>query len=237
MTARLRSISERAERSGSLASMAWLTVWAPIVTRGSSASPATSSQEVVDRVGADRDERIVRKPRHFVPGHAQFLAEGRDVDPIAGAEIAHDLTKLLLGLEAAHPAIELVEQVPLLGHGAAFESLLLAVDQEADALVAGDDRFEREPPQFAEPVGEARRDVDGERHLVALEDGIGPLQGVAVAVVNGDADEAPLKVALDEATMHLVEADEIEPCLAQIAYHVFEEARRHFEQPVGLEPL
>ena len=53
-----------------------------------------------------------------------------------------------------------------------------------------DHRFEREPPQFAEAVGKARRHIKRERHLGLLQDRIGPLQRIAIAVVEGDADEA-----------------------------------------------
>ena len=83
-------------------------------------------------------------------------------------------------------------------------------------LVAGDHRFEREPPQLADPVGKAGRDVDGERHVRFFQDRIGELQRVAVAVVEGDADETPREIALDQAAVHLVEADEIDADAAQL---------------------
>ena len=70
-----------------------------------------------------------------------------------------------------------------------------------------------------------------------LEDRIGPLQRVAIAVVDGQADEAPAEVAFGQAAVHLVEADEVEARAAQVADHVVEKARRHFEQPVRLEPV
>ena len=79
-----------------------------------------------------------------------------------------------------------------------------------------DHRFEREPPQFAEPVGKARRHIDGERHARLFEDRIGPLQSVAIAVVEGEADEAAGKIALGQAAVHLVEADQIDAGAAQI---------------------
>ena len=63
------------------------------------------------------------------------------------------------------------------------------------------------------------------------------MQRVAIAVVDGNADEPAAEVALHQAPMHLVEADEIEPRAPQIAQHVLEEIRRHLEQPVGLEPV
>ena len=44
-----------------------------------------------------------------------------------------------------------------------------------------------------------------------------------------------LRVALAQAAVHFVEADEIEPGTAQVFDHAGEETRRHLEQPVGLE--
>ena len=45
---------------------------------------------MIDRVRADRHQRIGGKPRDLLPAHAQILAERRDVDLIAGGEIADD---------------------------------------------------------------------------------------------------------------------------------------------------
>ena len=45
------------------------------------------------------------------------------------------------------------------------------------------------------------------------------------------------KFAFGQPAVHLVETDQIEAGAPQIADHVLEEARRHLEQPVGLEPV
>src|SRR5712692_5366910 len=70
-----------------------------------------------------------------------------------------------------------------------------------------------------------------------LQDRIGPLQGVAVAVVDSEADETPSEIPFRQAAMHLVEADKVEARTPQVPDHVLQEARRHLEQPVGLEPV
>jgi len=70
---------------------------------------------------------------------------------------------------------------------------------------------------------------------VALEDRIGILQVVAVAVVEGEADEFAPEDPLSEAPAHLVEGDEVDVGAAQAHDHVFQKGRRHFEQVVGLE--
>src|SRR5262249_15598611 len=92
-------------------------------------------------------------------------------------------------------------------------------------------------PQFADPVGKAGRHVDGKRSLVARQNRIGPFKSIAVAVVDGDADEAPREVAFGEPPVHLVEADQVEVGAPDEADHVIEEARRDLEQAVGLEAV
>ena len=144
---------------------------------------------MIDGMGPDGDQRIGRKLSQFVPGHAQLVAERRDLYLITSSKVTHDVAELLLGSEAAHPTIELLEQVALLRDAAALEPLLLAVDQQLHALVARDHRLEREPPQLTEPIGKAGWDIDRERRPMFLEDGIGEAQCVAVAIVDGDADE------------------------------------------------
>jgi hypothetical protein len=119
----------------------------------------------------------------------------------------------------------------------AIEGAVVAVDLQTDAIVVRDNRFEREPPQHAEPVGKTRRHIDGERHTRLFEDRIGVLLDVAIAVVEGEADEAPLEIALRHAAVHLVEADEVDVGAAQKLDHAGEEARRDLEQAIGLEAV
>ena len=68
-----------------------------------------------------------------------------------------------------------------------------------------------------------------------LEQRIGELLDVLVAVVEGEADEAALEVAGDEAAVHLVERDDIDAGALELAQQPLEELRRHLQQPVGLE--
>jgi hypothetical protein len=86
-----------------------------------------------------------------------------------------------------------------------------------------------------QPIGKARGHIDGERRARRLEDRIGDLKRVAIAVVEGKANKTPTKIALDQAPVHLVEADDIEPGAAQVGDDAAEKARRDFEQPIGLE--
>src|SRR5271166_2314552 len=147
------------------------------------------------------------------------------------------MAELLFGFEAAHPSVELLEQVALFGNARAIETLLLSIDQQLDAFVAGNDGLERQPPELAEPIGKAGWDVDRKRHLMLLEDRIGPVQRIPVAIVYGDAYETPTQISSGKTTVHFVEADEIEPRAAQPAHNVFEEARPYFEKPVRLKAV
>ncbi len=117
----------------------------------------------------------------------------------------------------------------------AIEALLATVDIQADAIVVGDDPLQRHPPQFADPVGKSGRDIKRERHVVLLQDRPGILQEVAIAVVEGDADEAALEIALHQAAIHLVERDDVEVGTLQAPDHGRKKARRHLEQTVRLE--
>ena len=61
------------------------------------------------------------------------------------------------------------------------------------------------------------------------------LQIVAIAVVEGEADEAAAEIALGQPPMHLVERDDVGVGAPQPGEHVVEKLRRDFEQPVRLE--
>src|SRR6202008_1866718 len=70
-----------------------------------------------------------------------------------------------------------------------------------------------------------------------LEDGIGEFKRVAIAVVDGDADEAAPEIAFGQAAMHLVEPDNIESRVLELPDQALEEAGRHLEEAIGLEPV
>ena len=60
------------------------------------------------------------------------------------------------------------------------------------------------------------------------------LGDVAIAVVEGEAGEAPV-VALLEPQHGLIEGDHVEPCLLHLIEHSIEEFRRHLEDAIGRE--
>src|SRR5712692_5898790 len=76
---------------------------------------------MVDRVRADRDQRVGGKLGDLRPAHAQLV-------PVAGGKIADHVTQFFLGLAAAQPPIQRIEQILLLLDGAAVEAAILIVD-------------------------------------------------------------------------------------------------------------
>ncbi len=120
---------------------------------------------MIDGGGADGDEMVGGEFGDLLPAHAQLFAECRDVNVVAGAQIADDGAHFGFGRPGAQPPVEVVVERLLLGDGAAVKRAIAVVDLQTDMIVACDHRFEREPPQFAEPVRETRRHIDGERHV------------------------------------------------------------------------
>ena len=72
---------------------------------------------------------------------------------------------------------------------------------------------------------------------MAAEDRIGVVAVVAIAVIEGEAGERPLAVGVLKALADLIERDDVETGIDHLAHDVFEEARRHLEDAVGLERL
>ena len=64
---------------------------------------------------------------------------------------------------------------------------LLAVHHQADAALARDDGFQRQPPGLAETVRKRGRQVDRERHAVPRQHRIGRRDDILVAAVEGQA--------------------------------------------------
>src|SRR5262249_17161741 len=70
---------------------------------------------------------------------------------------------------------------------------------------------------------------------MALEDRIGIVPVVAVAVVERKANELAPENSFAQAAMHLVERNEVDAGAAQAQHQPLEEVGRHLEQTVGLE--
>ena len=85
------------------------------------------------------------------------------------------------------------------------------------------------------PIRKAGRHIERERRAVPAQDRQRVLQIVAIAVVEGEADEAAAEIALGHSPVHLVERDDVDVGAPQSRQHVVEELRRDFQQPVRLE--
>ncbi len=172
---------------------------------------------MVDRMRADGNQGIGCERSQFVPGHAQVFAEGGDVDLITPAQVANDTADFFFGWQTPQPSIKQSIECTLFSNRAAVEALVLAVEHKPDAVVPGDHRLKRQPPQFPQAVGKAGRNIKPERDLVFFQDRIGELQIVAIPVVEGQANETALGIALDQALVHFIESDNIKPRAAQLA--------------------
>ena len=130
--------------------------------------------DVIDGMRADGAERVAREFTELIPAHAQFLAERLHVDAVARAQVAHRDAQFLLGLAFAQPPIQAVERFLLLLRGFGVETTVLAVDGQPDSKVRCAYPLQRQPPEFADTVGEARRDIERERHLVLAQHRVRP---------------------------------------------------------------
>src|SRR6185437_10919082 len=146
--------------------------------------------QMIDRMRADRAERIGGKFKNLGPAHAEIAAERENVDAVACAKVAHGAAQLFFGLHLAQMAIDRIVEFALLLRTRTFEILILAVDDHADTGVLGNDGLECDPPKFAEPVGKTCRDVHRERQPVFAQQRIGPAQEILVTVVKRKTHEA-----------------------------------------------
>ena len=97
------------------------------------------------------------------------------------------------------------------------------------------DPLERDPPQPAGAFGEIARDIDGEGRVKFTHHRQGEIAVVAIAVVEGEAGEAPREIALGESLMHLVHGDDIDIEGAKMRQHRAQEFRLDLEMVIGLK--
>ena len=139
------------------------------------------------------------------------------------------------GGQRPHPARQKFESVILLRHAARCETPLLAVDHQADAILARDHVFQRKPPGFAEPVRKRGRQVDGEGHAVLRQHGIGLRDDILAAAVEGQAGKSIGLRQRDRPPAHFVHRDQIEVPALQRTNRPVEKLRRDFTPPVRLK--
>ena len=113
---------------------------------------------------------------------------------VARGEIAHHGAQFLLGLAGCAATSRcLVDRALLLGACGSRTSgprrRCAGRSSRSCAITASSASHHISPTRS----GKLGRDIDRERHLVFLQDRIGEFQLVAIAVVEGDADEAPAR--------------------------------------------
>ena len=108
------------------------------------------------------------------------------------------------------------------------------VQIQLDHIETADRFFEFDPPQPSGAIGEAGRDVEGRRGVVALQRGQHMVEQVAVAVIEGQRGKGAA-FAADQPRHGFIKRDDSEPRFAQAGQDGVEEIRRDLEQGVGRE--
>ena len=98
-----------------------------------------------------------------------------------------------------------------------------------------DHPLQRDPPQPAGAFGEIAGDIDGERRVEFAHHRQREIAVVAIAVVEGEAGEAPREIALGEPLMHLVHGDDVDVEGAKMRQHRAQKFRLDLEMVVRLE--
>ena len=151
-------------------------------------SSRDSTQRVCQAGAADRDQQIRGKARDLRPRHHRLRRYGRQVAAVAAAQIANGGRAF-----GRRHGTERFEQerkgIILVLDAAAFDAMFAAIDEETETVIARDNVLKREPPQLAKPIGKVGRHIDGHRRVVPFQDWPGVLEKVAIAVVEGEANQ------------------------------------------------
>jgi hypothetical protein len=110
-----------------------------------------------------------------------------------------------------------------------------AADRHFDRSGLGDRPLQRDPPQPSGAFGEIARHIDGERRAKFAHHRQGVIAVVAIAVIEGEAGEAPREIARLEPLMHLVHGDDVDVERAKVCQHRPQEFRLDLEVMVGLK--
>ncbi len=151
-------------------------------------------------------------------------------------QLGDDGARLRLG-QRSQPPIDFVECRVLLGRRSEAEVARFAIHAQRDLRRRPHHLLEGEPPEVAASVGKVARHIDGKRRIVAAKNGIGVVAIVAIAVIQREAGERLLAVGVFQALAHLIERNDVEARVDDLAHDVLEEIGRHLEDAIGLERL
>ena len=187
-------------------------VCAPIVTSGSSANAFSSSQDMQ----RSRPIAVSSTPWR---AHSAAISRCRSCSP--GRLRSQSCSRSKAACLAA--GVEVSRRV---GD---------AADRGFDRGGLGDHPLQRDPPQPAGAFGEIAGDIDGEGRVKFAHHRQREIAVVAIAVVEGEAGEAPREIAFGQPLMHLVHGDDIDVERAQMRQHRAQEFRLDLEMVIGLE--
>ena len=188
-----------------------------------------------DGMRADRHQRIVGERLQFVPGHAELAADRGLVDAMARAQRGDFALHVVLARQRAQPVVQPVERGLLGRRRRGIEAGHRAADRGFDRGGLGDHPLQRDPPQPAGAFGEIAGDIDGEGCVEFAHHRQREVAVVAIAVVEGEAGEAPREIALRQPLMRLVHGDDVDVERAQMRQHRAQEFRLDLEMMIGLE--
>ena len=188
-------------------------------------------------VGTDGDQRIGGKPGQFLPAHAQGTALGGGIDAAMSGDGADRLLHLGFVPHAAQPVVERLVSLGLGLRRAAIEVAKAAVHVDVEPVVLGHGLAQHFPPQNAGAFGKRRSDIERYRYRVPLQDRPGMVEHIAVAIVEGDGDEAALGRPTVEPPPRLVHGDDVDTGALERVEHRIEKVRRDFQAAERLERL
>ena len=156
----------------------------------------------------NRDKRIGRELRQIVPVHRRLARQRREADRVSPAEIV-DRGRNLKRRERAHPILEKLVKLVFFEGRFDIEMPFGAIHHEAQAILARDHLFKREPPWLAKAVRERGRHINGEGHIMSRQHRIGRRHQILVAAVECQADKPSSRRQRDRAPASLVHRHDI----------------------------
>ena len=190
---------------------------------------------VRERMGADGAERMLGQRPDGVPVKAEALGQGRGFDAGAPRQGVDDVEEPVFRPRAKHP-VQRVERRRLLLGAAGGQAERRSGEFDLDAIGRADRLLQLQPPEARRAIGEAGRHIGGERGLMPLQDRQRVLDEIAVAVVERQRDERPIR-RLDDAPQRLVQAHDVEAKRLDATERAIEKRRLDLQQAVRRKPV
>ncbi len=154
------------------------------------------------------------------------------VDAVSVAQPPHEGALFVLVDFVQRMVHQRREGLMLLATGPAGQGPRRARRIERDLAARLDDLLQKLPPQIGVAVGQPRTDIDREGNAMRMEDRRRMDEIVAIAVIEGDRQEAFVDMAALQPVGGLVEADEAGSVGLQLRQQAVEELRFDMQQSV-----